>query len=279
MTLAVVPVVLTAVLAIVLRPWQGDSASPVLTTAPTTPAPTTAAPASSVVATSAVLGTQVTPPSSSGSLVATVGVDGDAYSDASWNVAFGSPIDPPVAAPSSWLDWALLRGGVPVRVSNLRMTIINSAGSTFQIRDIRAVVTRREPVLAGSRVHHPTGGLNPIIQLGFDLDSGDVVRAVEIDPDSGKAATVPLFDRQALSLAAGESTELKLRVTAADCHCQFTFEIVGVDSTGASVTFRPAGSTFAVTGTAPAYAEAWEIANLPCNRPGLAPIVDGKVTC
>ena len=258
LTLACVPVVgtiIVAVIALVPKYFPGPE--------PPSPSPSPTAP----------LGHQ-------GGVAFRVDTDVDAYRG-HWAVAFDGPLPPvndyPPGKPTyaQVYTWMKARGALDVGVSHLRLLLQNNGSERVTIRSISAKVIQRLRPVNATYVQAPSAGTNDLVDLGFDLDSGDLVAAQpeKSGPEASQADTsnMPFFSTKDVTLDSGESTDIKITTRTALCHCSYRFEVemVKPDSTDTLDIADIDGHPFAITAQAAQYTKAYEEGLLGCGNSGL----------
>jgi hypothetical protein len=212
--------------------------------------------------------------------------DDDLYSDG-WEVAFDRDLpngsDASLSEGSeSLLQWALTRGAVDVGQSHLRMYVENNSDTRLTIRQIRAIVEKRQPTLTQTLVRSPSAGANELVQLLFALDAGDVVDAAVPSQDRLLEPAGQYFTTKDITLDAGETIDLKLTVTARTCLCQYRFVLdILKANTHQEIEVRDeTGDDFVITGPSARYGAEWESGSLGCNKRGLFPVdSSGAIDC
>lgn len=211
--------------------------------------------------------------------------------EAGWRVAFDGPLpdtaqypDGPAADYVSKVKWAKTRGGIDIGESHQRLYLQNKGTERVTIRAVSAQVTERLDPLAQTYMEAPSAGLNEIIHLEFDLDSGDVVPAIKgtAAGSAPSAGAKPFFSTRNVTLDPGETTDFRLTAKSAHCLCRYRFEleIVKVDSTLKLEVGDSAGRPFAITGPAQSYVDRWMDGWLACQRPSIVRTeADGTADC
>lgn len=209
--------------------------------------------------------------------------------DEGWRVAFDGPLPdtaqyPYTADYVAKVKWAKTRGAIDIGESHLRLYLQNKGTERVTIRAVSAQVTERLDPLAATYMEAPSAGVNEIIHLEFDLDSGDVVPAIEgtTDGSASSADAEPFFSARNVTLDPGETTDFRLTTRATRCLCKYRFEleIVKVDSTLKLEVGDSAGRPFAITGPAQSYVDRWMDGALACQRPSIVRTeMDGTPDC
>ncbi len=214
--------------------------------------------------------------------------DLDAYEDG-WSVAFEGPLPATSQLPSnrtyvSLLEWAVARGAVDVRDSHLRLYLENNGADRVTIRAIRAKVVERLAPVSRTFLRAPSAGANELIQLQFDLDSGDIIPASTVvsAPSAPTTRIDPFFSKNNVTLDPGETIDMQLHVSTRTCFCRYRFEleVVRADSTVTLEVGDNAGRPFAITAQSESYVERYFDGVLACQKPGLfRGDASGKVDC
>jgi hypothetical protein len=196
-------------------------------------------------------------------------------------VAFDGPLPPvddyPPGKPAyvQVYNWLKTRGAVDVNQSHLRLYLQNNGSDRVTVRSISAKVIERLSPMNTTYVQAPSAGTNDLVDLGFDLDSGDLVAAQpeKTGPEGSQADTsqLPFFSTKDVTLDPGESIDIKITTRTEHCHCRYNFEVevVKADSTDTLDIADPNGRPFAITARAPDYVNAYEDGELGCLNNGL----------
>ena len=208
-----------------------------------------------------------------------------------WRVAFDGPLPDTAQYPDTGasdyvpkVKWAKTRGAIDIGESHLRLYLQNKGIERVTIRAVSAQVTERLDPLAQTYMEAPSAGVNEIIHLEFDLDSGDVVPAIKgtADGSAPSADAKPFFSTRNVTLDPGETADFRLTAKSTRCLCKYRFEleIVKVDSTLKLEVGDSAGRPFAITGPAQSYVDRWTDGGLACQRPSIVRTeADGTADC
>lgn len=140
------------------------------------------------------------------------------------------------------------------------------------MRGIEAKVTERLAPISDTLLSAPSAGGNDLIDLRFDLDSGDAV--IAMTPASSPSAPlvlVPFFSVKNISLEPGESVDLQIQASSRTCLCRYRLdvEIVTVGSTVVLQVTDTGGRPLAVSAQAPTYANSYLAGALICPSSGI----------
>jgi hypothetical protein len=225
-----------------------------------------------------------------GGIAFRVDTDLDAYRG-QWAVAFDGPLpqtnDFPTGKPryTDVYSWAKTRGAVDVGQSHRRLLLQNSGSDRITIRSISAKVIERLSPIAVTYVQAPSAGTNDLVDLGFNLDSGDVVAAQpeKTGPEGSQADTsnLPFFSTKDVTLDPGESTDIKITARTAHCHCTYDFEVqvVKPNSTDTLEISDVNGRPLAITAPAEQYQNRYEDGQLACQSYSLFHMSGAMADC
>jgi hypothetical protein len=182
-------------------------------------------------------------------------------------------------------SWAKTRGAVDVGQSHRRLLLQNSGSDRITIRSISAKVIERLSPIAVTYVQAPSAGTNDLVDLGFNLDSGDVVAAQpeKTGPAGSQADTsnLPFFSTKDVTLDPGESTDIKITARTAHCHCTYDFEVqvVKPNSTDTLEISDVNGRPLAITAPAEQYQNRYEDGQLACQSYSLFHMSGAMADC
>jgi hypothetical protein len=199
-----------------------------------------------------------------------------------WRAAFDRPLPAIADYPPAQYDyvaklkWAKARGATDVEESHLRLYLQNDGADRVTLRAINAEVVERSTPVNVTFFEAPSAGLNDLIDLSFDLDSGDSVAAVEAAANAeapSKGGETSFFSTKNVTLDPGETTDIRLTTTTRRCLCRYRFvlEIVKVDSTLRLEVGDSAGRPFVISGRSPDYVDRWMDGGLACSKAGVFP--------
>jgi hypothetical protein len=215
------------------------------------------------------------PAAQQGGIAFRVDTDLEAYRG-HWAVAFDGPLPPtndfPTGKPryTDVYSWAKTRGAIDVGQSHLRLLLQNNGSDRITIRSISAKVIERLRPITVTYVQAPSAGTNDLVDLSFNLDSGDVVAAQpeNTGPEGSQADTsnLPFFSTKDVTLDPGESTDIKITTRTALCHCTYDFEVqvVKPNSTDTLEIGDVNGRPLAITAPAEQYQNRYEDGQLAC---------------
>lgn len=226
------------------------------------------------------------PPTASAGIAFRVDRDFDVYSDG-WQAAFETALPSTTQLPEkldyvSLLEWALARGAVEVGQSHLRLYLENDGRERVTVRNIKAKVVERSEPISQTLLTAPSAGVNELVDLRFDLDSGDLVQALTPASPDDDTELQPFFLAKNISLEPTESTDIQLTVSTHSCFCRYFFEVefVKADSVATLQIGDPSGRPLTISALAQDYSQRFSDGTLTCQIEGLfAESPEGEVDC
>jgi hypothetical protein len=135
--------------------------------------------------------------------------------------------------------------------SPLQITVEGRRDDPVLIRDMRARVTSRQPPLSGTLIYGMPQGVDPVVEIAFDLDS---LGPVAMSTDESGHPLAPYFATNVVTLGKGEKAVFSIRAYTATCYCEWEIDVYAVvDGRDEKYTIRDGTRPLRTTAWAPSY--------------------------